>query len=151
MFGRIRGGGRTRWGPLVARREPPTRVTALRPVQPDRPTDRERQMAIRHLFASPQLRRRFGARAFIATCLVTLVVSPAAAAHRARLSSDLAEHLANDSQKISIIVHGDKATVDAIAARYNVPVRRHLRSGAVLRVTAGQLAALAADDRLDHL
>ena len=35
------------------------------------------------------------------------------AQHRARLSADLADHLAAGSQSIDVIVHGDQATVDA--------------------------------------
>lgn len=75
----------------------------------------------------------------------------AAGSHRARLSADLQDHLNAGSQAIEVIVHGDRATVDAIAARYNLVVARYLASGAVLRVTAGQLAALQQDDTVDHL
>jgi subtilisin family serine protease len=76
---------------------------------------------------------------------------PAAAQHRARLSADLADHLAAGSQAINVIVHGDKATVDTLARRYNVTVRKYLSEGGVLRVTAGQLAALRDDADVDHL
>ena len=75
----------------------------------------------------------------------------AAGAHRARLSADLQDHLAAGSQTIEVIVHGDRNAVDALAARYNVVVARHLASGGVLRVTAGQLAAMQADEAVDHL
>ena len=75
----------------------------------------------------------------------------AAGSHRARMSADLQDHLNAGSQAIEVIVHGDRATVDAVAARYNLVVAKYLASGGVLRVTAGQLAALQQDDALDHL
>ncbi len=89
---------------------------------------------------------------FVVTAL--LIAAPAAyaaGAHRARLSADLQDHLNAGSQAIEVIVHGDRATVDAIAARYNLVVAKYLASGAVLRVTAGQLAALQQDEAVDHL
>ena len=76
---------------------------------------------------------------------------PASAAHRARLSADLEDHLTAGSQIIDVIVHGTRAEVDALAARYNLRVKRYLRSGAVFRLTAGQLAALKDDEAVDHL
>jgi len=79
---------------------------------------------------------------------VWFAAAPAAAEHRARLSADLADQLAAGSQSIDVIVHGD---VDAIAARYNLVVKRRLRSGAVLHVNAGQLDALQRDEAVDHL
>ncbi|MEO8257375.1 MAG: S8 family serine peptidase [Acidobacteriota bacterium] len=72
-------------------------------------------------------------------------------AHSARLSADLADHLAAGSQSIDVIVHGDRAAVDALASRYNLLVARRLRSGGVLRVNAGQLDALRRDPDVDHL
>ena len=78
-------------------------------------------------------------------CGSLLAVRPADAAGPARLSADLADHLAAGSQAIDVIVHGDRATVNALAARYNLVVRRYLKSGAVIRVNTGQLAALQAD------
>ena len=89
------------------------------------------------------------------TLVVTLLLAGApaayAAGHRARLSADLQDHLQAGAQAIEVIVHGDRATVDAVAARYNLVVARYLASGAVLRVTAGQLAAMQQDEGLDHL
>ena len=77
-----------------------------------------------------------------ALLLLAVTAAPGFAQHRARLSADLADHLAAGSQAIDVIVHGDAAEVDALAARYNLAVTRYLKSGAVLRVTAGQLDAL---------
>ena len=98
--------------------------------------------------------------AFLAVLLLStpLLASNAApvplangAAHRARLSADLADHLASGSQAIDVIVHGDTATVDALASRYNLIIKKYLKSGAVLRVNAGQLDALQKDEEVDHL
>jgi serine protease AprX len=96
---------------------------------------------------------RFVRHSALALTLVSTgwLASPAEAAHRARLGADLEQQLANGSQSIRIIVHGDKATVDALARRYNLTVRKYLKSGAVLQVTAGQLDALAQDDVVDHV
>jgi serine protease AprX len=97
-------------------------------------------------------RRRLVTGAVAAALFVSVTAAPAAAQQRrARLSADLADHLSAGSQSIDVIVHGDQATVDAIAARYNVPVKRHMASGAVLKLTAGQLSALQQDETIDHL
>src|SRR5688500_15641323 len=94
------------------------------------------------------LRRRMFAAAAVAFALAAV---PAQAAHRARLSADLEDHLAAGSQAIDLIVHGTRVEIDALAARYNLRVRRYLKSGAVFRVNAGQLAALQQDEAVDHL
>src|SRR6266446_4376802 len=99
---------------------------------------------------APSSRRVVPAAAVIA-CACLFFAAPADAAHKARLSADLADHLAAGSQTIDVIVHGEKETVDTLATRYNLRVKRYLSSGAVLRLTAGQLAALRDDDTVDHL
>src|SRR6185503_12942026 len=101
---------------------------------------------------SPCARIRFRLALFAA--FVFGVVAPAAAAgggHRARLSADLADHLNAGSQSIRVIVHGERAEIDALAARYNLRVARYLKSGAVFVVNAGQLEALRQDETQDHL
>jgi serine protease AprX len=108
----------------------------------------EHPMANSFLLSS-QSRRLCGVA--VAGALFLAAASPAAAQHRARLSADLADHVSVGSQAIDVIVHGDPATVEAIAKRYNVPVKRHLTSGGVLHVNAGQLVALQQDDSIDHL
>src|SRR4030095_12835282 len=95
--------------------------------------------------------RRFTSRISLTICVTLLAVAPAAAQHRDRLSADLADHLAAGSQTINVIVHGDKAMVDTLAQRYNVTVTKYLSEGGVLRVTAGQLAALRDDADVVHL
>jgi len=79
------------------------------------------------------------------------MAAPALAQHHARLSADLADHLSAGSQSIDVIVHGDEASVAAVARRYNVRVKKALKEGAVLTVNAGQLDALRRDDTQDHL
>src|SRR5262245_48810914 len=87
----------------------------------------------------------------IAICTLAAAAPARAQQHHARLSADLADHLTAQSARIDVIVHGEKAEVDAIAARYNLTIRRYLKGGAVLRVNAGQLSALERDDAVDHL
>src|SRR5262245_43097389 len=87
----------------------------------------------------------------VALALVILTAAPAAAAHKARLSLDLADHLRVGTPTIDVIVHGTRQQVEALAQRYNLRIRRLLRSGAVLRMTAGELDALSQDDAVDHL
>ena len=88
----------------------------------------------------------------VAAFFCVAAATPVFAQHRARLSADLADHMAVGSQAIDVIVHGDQPTVDALARSVNVPVKRYLkRGGAVLRLNAGQLAALQADPAVDHL
>jgi serine protease AprX len=92
-----------------------------------------------------------GRQWLLAAISVLLLCTPARAAHKARLSADLDDHLAAGSQSISVIIHGTRAEVNALAARYSLQVKRFLKSGAVLDVTAGQLAALQQDEAVDHL
>jgi serine protease AprX len=80
-----------------------------------------------------------------------LLSAPAIAADRARLSADLAAQLAAGAPDIDVIVHGTRAEVDELASRYNLRVNKYLKTGAVLHVNSGQLAALAADGSQDHL
>jgi serine protease AprX len=96
-------------------------------------------------------RARLALAALAGICCFAAASTPAIAQHRARLSSDLADHLAAGSQSIDVIVHGDAASINQIATRYNLVVKRHLKSGAVFNLTAGELDALTQDDSLDHL
>jgi len=112
-------------------------------------------MVIRKTATRPPAPRRVtGALCGAAAACCVLAISAdafAAGGHKARLSADLADHLAAGSQTIRVIVHGSRDEVDALAARYNLVVARYLASGAVLSVNAGQLAALRDDDAVDHL
>ena len=51
---------------------------------------------------------------------------------------------------VDVIVDG-AAAADRLAAKYNLKVKRRLKSGGVLRVNAGQLSALQHDSDVDHL
>jgi serine protease AprX len=88
------------------------------------------------------------------TLLIAGLAWPAAsdaAPRKARLSADLVDHLQIGSPSIDVIVHGTRGEVEALARKYNVRVKKFMRSGAVLSVTAGQLAALQEDESLEHL
>ncbi len=97
------------------------------------------------------LRRTLTAAAVVGLSFVLAESASAQQRRRARLSADLAEHLSTGSAGVDVIVRGTQAEVEALAARYNVRVKRHLRSGAVLRVTGGQLAAIQDDGAQEHI
>ncbi|MGH2359694.1 MAG: S8 family peptidase [bacterium] len=99
---------------------------------------------------APTLRRMTATAVFLIVSM-SLATAAEAQGRRARLSADLADHLAAGSASIDVIVHGTRAEVDALARKYNVRVKRYMRSGAVLRVTAGQLEALQGDESQEHL
>jgi hypothetical protein len=71
---------------------------------------------------------------------------------RARLSEDLEERLrTGDTSETSVIITGTQASVNAVAARHGLRIRKRLRSGAVLDVPAGRLNAVADDQRISHV
>src|SRR3954468_2998548 len=100
-----------------------------------------------------QLRQSIAGLVAAACACVSLIGAPAVAeaAHSARLSADLTDHLSVGSQAIRVIVHGTRAEVDALALRYNLRIAKYLQSGAVFLVNAGQLAAMRQDGSQDHL
>ncbi len=70
----------------------------------------------------------------------------------ARVSQDLKTRLqAGDNADTSVIITGSKATVDAIAARHGLRIRKRLKSGAVVDVPAGGLAGLTEDGNVDAI
>ena len=82
----------------------------------------------------------------------TAAVSAQPASGRARLSRDLADHVAAGAgAPADVIVEGSRAQIEAAAGRYGVAVVRWMKHGAVLRAAGGQLEALQADGELDHL
>src|SRR5258708_40087577 len=97
---------------------------------------------------SPPVRRAARVAAFAA--LVVAASAPAQAQHRARLSADLAEHLASGGGSVEVIVDG-AAAADRLATKYNLKLTRRLQSGGVLLVNAGQLSALLNDTEVDQL
>src|SRR5436853_1781335 len=101
--------------------------------------------------ASPRSFPFLWAALFSASVAFAAVPAAAAGAHNARLSADLEDHLSAGSQTIRVIVHGTRAEVEALAARYNLTIAKYLQSGAVFLVNAGQLAAMRQDEGQDHL
>ena len=96
--------------------------------------------------------RRLGVvAAFFLAWFVTAGQAVAQPQHRARLSADLEERLSAGAPSIDVIVQKSRTEVEALARRYNLRIRRHLRSGTVLRLTAGQLDALRHDSDVEHL
>ena len=95
--------------------------------------------------------RRVLAVVIAAAALVALAM-PAAAQHRARLSGDLAAELGSPTRAaVPVIVQGDAAALQALAARHGLRVRKVLEAGVVLEGSAGQLDAAAADPAFAHM
>src|SRR5262249_30396206 len=66
--------------------------------------------------------------------------------------TDLLQHLERkSSDRARVFVHGDAATIDALAARYRLQVLRRLEHGAVFAANSAELDALAANGAVDHL
>ncbi|HEY6214194.1 MAG TPA: S8 family peptidase [Vicinamibacterales bacterium] len=87
----------------------------------------------------------------VATALTMTLQGPHAA-HRARLSADLAAHLSRaTTARTRVIVRGTDDEVDAIAARHHLLLTRRLASGGVLLANSSELADLAADPAIEHL
>jgi serine protease AprX len=90
--------------------------------------------------------------AYLCTGAAVAADGEASNGHRARLSADLADHLARGSQNIEVLAHGTRASCDTLARTYGIVVLKYLSNeGCVFRLTAGQLAALRQDDSQDHI
>src|SRR5690348_14100195 len=88
----------------------------------------------------------------VAGVLVTAPIETQAGPHRARVSRDVADRLAQRVESTSdVIVSAGDAAIDQVAARYGARVKRRIRGGAVLEVTGGQLEALTSDSDVDHI
>jgi serine protease AprX len=75
-----------------------------------------------------------------------------AAEHHAHLSDGLLAHLAKQTTvRTHVIVHGDAATLDALASRHHLQILRRLANGAVLAANSAELTDLAGDVGVDHL
>ncbi|MCU0622130.1 MAG: S8 family peptidase, partial [Gemmatimonadales bacterium] len=95
--------------------------------------------------------RRWLAVVLGAALLVALAM-PAAAQHRARLSKDLSDQLGSPTRAaLQVIVQGDSARAQQLAARFGLRVKKVLESGTVLEGSAGQIEAAAADPEVAHL
>ena len=96
------------------------------------------------------VRRAF--TALLGAALFFALATPAAAQHRARLSKDLATELAAPTRAaLQVIVDGDSARVQRLAARYGLRVKKMLEAGAVLEGSANQLDAAAGDPELARM
>ncbi len=72
--------------------------------------------------------------------------------HRARLSSDLAAHLASGSTgDIDVIVSGSAEKIDRLARRHDLRIKKLLSSGAVFTVSRQVLDALSQDLEVETL
>jgi serine protease AprX len=89
----------------------------------------------------------------LALCAASaLTLRGAPAPHRAHLSIDLARlQERRGPARARVIVHGDDATIDAIAARHHLQVLRRMAHSAVLAANGDEVGRLAADAALDHL
>ena len=88
------------------------------------------------------------------TGLTTLTPALAEAGQQegARLSRDLAAHLASGStEPVQVILQGGQIRVQELALRYNLQIKRLLSSGGVIEVNAGQLDALSRDPEVGQL
>ena len=96
------------------------------------------------------VRRAF--TALLGAALFFALAAPAAAQHRARLSKDLATELAAPTRAaLQVIVDGDNARVQRLAARFGLRVKKVLDAGAVLEGSANQLDAAAGDPELARM
>ena len=74
------------------------------------------------------------------------------APRRAPVSLDLQLHTSlRPQQRARVILHGDRPTIEALAERHGVRVRRFLAEGAVVEANAWEIEALRADPAVDHL
>src|SRR3954467_15815875 len=84
-------------------------------------------------------------------CLSGLGLRGAPRDHRAHLSDDLLGHVGRKTWgRARVLVHGDAATIDALAARYHLQVVRRLERAAVVVANSAEIAALASDGVVDR-
>ena len=99
--------------------------------------------------------RRPGGRlvaVWLAATVLFVATGDAEAQWRARMSKDLERVMQGvDSEATSVIITAPQSKVDALAARHGLTVQRRLAKGAVLRVPAYRLGAVAADADVDYL
>ena len=89
-----------------------------------------------------------------ASLLLVLAASTSllASPERGRLSRDLVEALGRgDAASFAVIVQGERAAVESVAARYGARVQKLLRTGAVLEVSREALEGMSADDAIGHV
>src|SRR5439155_24735567 len=73
-------------------------------------------------------------------------------AHRARLSRDLAERIAQRVEaSTDVIVSASDGAIDRLVARYGARLKKRVTGGAVLEATGGQIDAISQDPDTDHM
>ena len=91
-------------------------------------------------------------QSFAVIALLALAGLDAEAAGRAKLSRDLIERLGSArEQAVRVIVSGDDAMIDRLAARHGARVAKRLDGAAVLEVSERALDALSQDADVAHL
>src|SRR4051812_39405012 len=81
-----------------------------------------------------------------------LTLRGAAAPHRAHLSEDLLRHVARATTgRARVIVRGDQAMLDDLAARHHLQIVRRLAHGVVIAANSAELDELAKENGLEHL
>ena len=105
----------------------------------------------RHEISTSIVRRT--ATILLALAAGSSIATPLAAqAYRARMSSEIANRLAHRVEASSeIIVSTASGTVDTLALRYGVRVKKYIQGGAVLEATGGQIDALTQDPDVAHV
>src|SRR5688572_31987101 len=88
--------------------------------------------------------------ALLATC--TLELEAAGPRGRARLSRDLADRLGSGrSRAVRVIVSGDDARIERLAARHGARIAKRLEGAAVLEIAERTLDAMSDDEETAHL
>jgi serine protease AprX len=98
--------------------------------------------------------RNLAAAIAVAACAVSTIDVKGAPAppHRARLSVDLLQHVERHSKlRERVIVKGDAAAIDQIAASHHLQVVRRLAHSAVVVANSDELSKLADDLNIDVL
>jgi serine protease AprX len=72
--------------------------------------------------------------------------------HRARMAGDLVSHATNATQGTTdVILRGSPDDIYALATKHGLQVKKTLRSGAVVSMSAAQLTAVSTDPSVDAL
>jgi len=78
--------------------------------------------------------------------------SATGSARRSRVSQDLAQLIQQgDFKPTSVIVTAPQGRIDALVAKYGLTIEQRLATGAVLRIPAYRLEAVASDGDVDYL
>src|SRR5579871_1982077 len=93
----------------------------------------------------PMTNAKLRSALFVITCATSvLTLRGSGTPYRAGLSADLLSHLTHrTSVRHRVIVPGDPAHIDAIAAQHHLTVVRHLGAGAVVLADSDEIDDLA--------